>query len=276
MLSSTILTLVSTFLSSAAATGVLIPLYSYPAAQWNDGAANWKPAFDAISAHPNVPWLTVVDPHNGPGMSFLPGDNDVNYIAGVSKLNSYSNVKTIGYVRTNYGTAPMDELKKNITTWKNWSTYTGANIGVKGIFFDESSDNYDYLNQAISYARSTFGTSITTICNFGASAPTKYYNICDVVIAFESCLNCADGPQYKSTTTLNANVPSGYESKASVIVHSFTGKAYDGSTANTSLLATYINAIKAKGLGWAYFCSAGYDSITTAPATVGQVAQDLA
>ncbi|EOO00305.1 putative cell surface spherulin 4-like protein [Phaeoacremonium minimum UCRPA7] len=277
MHSSSILGFVSAFVASASATGVLLPLYVYPSAVYNDGAANWKPVFDAVSAHPSVPWSVVVDPHNGPGLSGLPGDNDANYISGVSQLNAYSNVKTIGYVRTNYATSSMDELKKNITQWHDWSTYTGADIAVDGIFFDESTDNFSYLNEAITFARTTFGSNpITTICNFGATAPAEYYSICDIVIAFESCLNCVGAPQYQSQTTISANIPSGYEPLAAVIVHDFTGAAYDGSIADASLLATYLNTLKSDNVGWAYFCSAGYDSITTGPATVGQVAQDLA
>lgn len=277
MRSSSILSSVASLVASASATGVLLPLYVYPAAVYNDGAANWRPVFDAVSAHSNVPWMVVVDPHNGPGLSGLPGDNDLNYISGVAQLNSYSNVKTIGYVRTNYATSPMDELKKNITQWHDWSNYSGADIAVDGIFFDESIDNFSYLNEAITFARTTFGsTPITTICNFGAAAPAEYYSICDIVVAFESCLNCADAPQYKSQATISANIPSGYEPFASIIVHDFAGTAYDGTTADASLLAYYLNTLKSSNVGWAYFCSAGYDSITTAPATVGQVAQDLA
>lgn len=65
---------------SASATGVLLPLYVYPSSVWNDGAANWKPAFDAISSHFSVPWLVVVNPGNGPGATGQPGNGDENYI----------------------------------------------------------------------------------------------------------------------------------------------------------------------------------------------------
>lgn len=268
----------STLVASAAATGVLLPLYTYPSAVYNDGAADWDPAFNAIEAYPSFDWLAVIDPGNGPGPTYEPGNDDINYISGVSQLNDFSNVKTIGYVRTFYSTSPLAELEHNITVWHDWSNYTESNIGVKGLFFDETSDDYDYLSTAIAFARQTFADQgdITVICNFGATAATKYYDICDVVIAFESYLNNADAPQYKSETTLEANIPTGYESQAAIIVHDFTGTAYDGSTADASLLSTYIDTIKSYGVGWAYFCSADYSSITTAPATVGQLAEDLA
>ncbi|CAM1507728.1 Fc.00g045760.m01.CDS01 [Cosmosporella sp. VM-42] len=265
----------TSLVASASATGYLLPLYVYPSAVWNDGAANWKPALDAISSHSSVPWLVVVNPGNGPGATGQPGNGDQNYISGVSQLNSHTNVKTVGYVRTNYGTSSLDELKANITTWSKWSTYTAANVAVKGIFFDETIENFNYLNEAITFARQSFSTPITTICNFGAKAAAEYYGICDVVIAFESYLNHVDTPQYKSQTTLDSNVPQGYESQAAILVHHFTGSAFDGSAATTSLLSNYISVIKKDGIGWCYFGSGDYDTITTTPATVGEVAKDL-
>jgi hypothetical protein len=259
--------------ASALATGVLLPLYIYPSEVYNDGAANWQPAFDAISASPNVPWLVVINPASGPGPTGQPGDNDENYITGTKKMNAYANVETVGYVRTNWAASPMDELKNNITTWASWSSYSSANISVKGIFFDESSDDYDYLNEAISFARDAFGGAITTVCNFGTTAPAKYYDICDVVIAFESCLNCGSNDSYEDQQTLDSNIPDGLESQAAIIVNDFTGTASDGTTADVSLLQSYASNMNADGVAWAYFCSADYDSMTTTPATVGAVGE---
>ncbi|KND95344.1 Spherulin-4 [Tolypocladium ophioglossoides CBS 100239] len=267
---------VASLAATTSATGVLLPLYVYPSAVAGDGAANWQPAFDAISAHSNVPWLVVIDPANGPG-SGGPGNGDQNYIAGVSRLNGYGNVRTVGYVRTNYGNQPMQDVQNDITAWRNWATYAAADVSVKGIFFDESSTNsYSYLSQAIGFARSTFPSPITTICNFGASASANFYGICDVVIAFESCLNCAGSPQYQSQTTLSANIPRGFQSQAAIIVHDFSGTAYDGTPADANLLSSYESTISRNGVGWSYFCSAGYNTITAGPATVGLNAQDLA
>ncbi|KAF7562854.1 hypothetical protein G7046_g1289 [Stylonectria norvegica] len=263
------------FVASVSSVGVLLPLYVYPAAVWTDvGAPLWKPVVDAVAAHTAVPWLVVVNAHNGPGLTYQPGDKDDHVIAGVTELNKHANVKTIGYVRTNYATSSMDELKLNITTWKNWSTYTASDISVKGIFFDESSDNFDYFNEAITFARSTFVTPITIICNFGAKADAKYYAICDVVVAFESHLNAADAPQYKSQTTITANIPSGYEEQAAILVNQFTGTSWDGKTANADLIESYIDTISDNNVGWAYFTSVSdYNTINVAPATIAEVAQ---
>ncbi|RSL73067.1 hypothetical protein CEP53_000848 [Fusarium sp. AF-6] len=260
---------------STAATGILLPLSVYPSQESGDGALNWNPVFDAISSNTDIPWLVVVDPLNGPGASGKPGNDDVNYIDGTSKLNSYSNVKTICYVRTNYGQAPLDELKANITSWSNWATYAAADVGVDGIFFDESSADFDYLNEAITFARNAFSNSIMAICNFGSRAEAEYYSICDVVIAFESCLNCADGPPYESQKTLSNNIPSGYGSKAAVILNRFTGTSADGKDANRGLINEYVKTIKESGLGWYYFTSADYNTIDAGPAAVGANADAL-
>ncbi|KAH7108779.1 Spherulation-specific family 4-domain-containing protein [Dactylonectria macrodidyma] len=258
---------------SALATGITLPLYLYP----SNGAATWQPAFNAISSNSKIPWLAIVNPSNGPGSTGKPGNNDPNYITGTSKLNSYSNVKTIGYVYTSYAKMPLRKLKDTITTWSKWSTYSGANIAVHGIFFDEcSTANFDYLNQAITFARGAFGNGITTVCNFGTKAGAKFYTICDVVVAFESCLNCPDGPPYMDQATLSNNIPSGYMTQGAIILNRFTGTSADGRVANQALINEYVQTMKQNGLGWFYFASAGYDSLTTLPATVGADAAALA
>ncbi|KAI9167891.1 Galactose oxidase [Paramyrothecium foliicola] len=263
-------------LVSVSATGILLPLYVYPSAVWNDNAANWQTVISAASSYPQNSWLAVVNPDSGPGGSGQPGNNDINYISGVSQLNALSNVKTVGYVRTDYSTSPMTQLKSNITNYKNWATYQGADLAIDGIFFDESSNNYAYLSEAVTFARQTFPNPITIICNFGVVAADTYYDLCDVVVAFESCLNCQGAPPYLSQATLNANFPTARRPKGAVIVNRFTGTASNGSPANVALLDSYINTIVSNEIGWFYFTSGDYDTITTAPATVQQLAQSLA
>ncbi|GAW13992.1 hypothetical protein ANO14919_033840 [Xylariales sp. No.14919] len=264
--------LATSMAASVSATGVLLPLYLYPSVDYDDGAANWKPALEAIAASPNVPWLAVVNPANGPGATGEPGNDDVNYISGVQQLNAHDNVQTIGYVRTDYGASPAEELHANITSWANWAS---ANVGVSGIFFDETSeDSFDYLDTAIAHARSAFGAQqIVAVCNFGAAAGAEFYGICDVVIVFESYLNNPGFPAYEGKATIDANTPdSSYKPQAAVIVHDFVGAAADGRAADTALLGSYVQEAKEAELGWVYYCSAGYESITAAPATVGALA----
>ena len=265
--------------SSVAATGVLLPLYVYPSAEYDDGATNWKPVIDAAIATPSTPWLVVVNPSDGPGAMVKPGNDDVNYVSGLTQLNAQANVQPIGYVHTLYGSADMGALQANITTWAGWgSTDNGGSsaTAVSGIFFDESStENFDYLNEAITFARTAFGAQqITTVCNFGSAVKdVEFYDICDVVIVFESALNDPNYPVYESTDTIVANTPdAGYYAQAAVIVHDFVGTSAEGETADTALLRTYVREASGIEAGWVYFCSGGYDSITTGPATVEALA----
>ncbi|KAF7362125.1 putative cell surface spherulin 4-like protein [Mycena venus] len=276
MRSQTFLCLFASITGHVSATGILLPLYIYPSQVFNDGAVNWQPARTAMSSHPSVQWLAVINPDSGPGGTRQPGNADTNYITGVSQLNALPNVRTIGYVHTSFSTAPMTELQANITTWKNWAT-ASSNISVDGIFFDETSADFTYLSNATAFARQAFGSRpITVVCNFGTAATAQFYTICDVVVAFESCLNCPDGPPYASQSTISANIPSGKQAQAAILVHDFSGTAHDGSTANAGLLTQYVDTLVGDGVGWCYFTSAGYDTITTAPATVSALAADVA
>ncbi|KAH7720219.1 cell surface spherulin 4-like protein [Aphelenchoides avenae] len=117
---------------ASAATSVLLPLYVYPS---NGG---WDPVYAAVSANPSVDFLVVVNPDSGPGAGTYPNSD---YVTGIAKLNSYSNVKTIGYVHTTYGKDPTSVIEKNITKYAGWSDYTSQNIAVQGIFFDETNSS---------------------------------------------------------------------------------------------------------------------------------------
>ncbi|KAH7147064.1 Spherulation-specific family 4, partial [Dactylonectria estremocensis] len=234
------------------------------------------PLFNAVKAHVYIPWLIVINPYNGPGESGLPGNNDPNVISGVSPLNENSNVNLIGYLPINYARASIDEVTANSTNWVSWSAYEDADISINGIFFDESYADADYMHTVVTLAREAFDHPITVVCNFGVMVSVEYYALCDIVLGFESCLNCSGVPKYKSRETIEANFPAGYESQGAVVVHSFTGVDYKGKTANVDLLTSYIKDIVDYGLGWFYFTSAGYEQLTSVPATVGQNADSLA
>jgi hypothetical protein len=280
----------------ASATGILLPLYLYPSALYNDGAANWKPVYDAITQNPSVNWQVVINPHNGPGLSGLPGDNDVNYENGTAQFNALPQVRTIGYVRTLNGASPLSEVEANLTTWATWNSFTSSNISIHGIFFDEAIEpsgvsdgsNLAYLTSATSFARKAFGsTPIVTICNFGAKPDSRYYSICDEIIVFESCLDNNAGssvcttaplpPQYENQTTISTNIPdTTYAKQAAIVVHDFVGTTYDGKQANTATLDSYVSTLMANSVGWAYFCSLNYSNVTFEPVTIGALASSVA
>lgn len=98
-----------------------------------------------VTAHPNLNFTVVINPENGPGDSSYPGDD---YAPQIQSLNAYSNVRTVGYVRTDYASRNISSVIDDVATYSSWSTNRTANtntsapLAVHGIFFDEAP--YDY------------------------------------------------------------------------------------------------------------------------------------
>jgi hypothetical protein len=272
----------------AVATGVLLPLYIYPSTLFNDGAANWRPLFSAIATPTNTaPWIVVLNVDSGPGGSRAPGNSDVNYINGTAQLNAFGHVTSVGYVHLLNGNASVASVEANLTAWASWSTFTAENISMQGIFFDEAIEasgisdgsNFDYLSGLITFARDAFAPKpITVVCNFGAKPADEYYQICDVIIAFESALNSGGFPPYQNLTTIQTNIPLASRRPASgIIINEFQGTAANGSPANEATLQSFIDTLKSSDVGWSYFCTEGYaDGLTLPPANLSNVAAFMA
>ncbi|KAL8877909.1 MAG: hypothetical protein Q9198_004168, partial [Flavoplaca austrocitrina] len=111
---------------------ILLPLYLYP----GTSASAWSNVTAAIAADENVQWQIIVNPNSGPG-TYPP---DANYISAISKLNSYPNVVTVGYVATGYTQVSYESLTAQIDVYAQWASYPDADISVAGIFFDEVSN----------------------------------------------------------------------------------------------------------------------------------------
>ncbi|KAL2839042.1 Spherulation-specific family 4 [Aspergillus pseudodeflectus] len=105
------------YASSVAATGVILPLYTWP----SEGA--WDPVYDALAAYPEVDFYVIVNPSSGPGDSSPPASE---YITGVTTLNSYANAHTVGYVRTNWADRDINDVKQDIDVYSQWATYSGS------------------------------------------------------------------------------------------------------------------------------------------------------
>jgi hypothetical protein len=60
-------------------------------------------------------------------------------------LKQYKNIRTLGYVSTNYTNKALDSVLEDIYTYANWSTsWNDSRIAVDGIFFDEIPGPYDW------------------------------------------------------------------------------------------------------------------------------------
>jgi hypothetical protein len=149
------------------ATGLIVPLYSYP-------GSNWTNLVWAKQVNENVPIIAVVNPNDGPGWS-----QDINFVLGINTLQS-AGVSVIGYVWTDYGARSITNAEADILAYKNW-------YGVNGIYLDQMSNipgwewYYSTLN---SYAKSLGMTLV--VGNPGASVPPSFVGTVDSIVIYEN------------------------------------------------------------------------------------------
>lgn len=106
-----------------------------------------------VISQPNLNFTVILNPDSGPGSSRYPGDD---FVPQIQRLNSYSNVRTVGYVRTGFGTRNISSVLLDVSTYSGWATNASANanstgLALHGIFFDEipsefSEEADEYLN----------------------------------------------------------------------------------------------------------------------------------
>ena len=213
---------------------VLVPLYLYP----GPSGSAWSNITAAIAANPHVNFQIIINPSSGPG-TYPP---DAQYIAGVSKINSYPNAITLGYVDTGFTQVPSSTWKSNVDTWAKWSTYTAANIAIHGIFFDDVSDDttsasYTYYQQAASYSHNTIPSS-KVVFNPGTTAPDQLFAYADTIVQYEDKL-----AKYKDPGTIST-FNQAFNQQTGIVIHDTT------STANVK---TYVHDMVGKGIEAVYF-----------------------
>ncbi|KAF2401639.1 cell surface spherulin 4-like protein [Trichodelitschia bisporula] len=164
-------------------SGVLIPLYIYPVR----GA--WDPLYAVIQSHPSLDFTIVINPASGPGAAPLP---DANYTREIPRLNSYSNVRTVGYVAIDYGRRSIDAAYSDIAQYATWSQ-KNPKLAMQGIFLDESPQladdhNTTFLADVKSRIRSTNGLasgSIGMFMNPGSIPESRILGTTDRTVVFE-------------------------------------------------------------------------------------------
>ncbi len=151
---------------AAAATGVAIPLYTYP-------GGTWDTVIQAKNANPSVPIIAVINPNSGPG-----GSRDISYVQGIQNLRSAA-VKVLGYVYTGYASRSISSVEADINAYKSW-------YAIDGIFFDEMSNvpgNENYYSSLNQYVKS-IGMTLT-MGNPGTSVPSSYMGTEDILVIYE-------------------------------------------------------------------------------------------
>ncbi|OQD87940.1 hypothetical protein PENSOL_c075G08256 [Penicillium solitum] len=241
----TVLTLASTVIS----TGLLVPLYAWP------GIDAWNTIYDSIEAHPSIPFYLIINPSTGPGDTEYPEEV---FITAIAKLNSYSNAKVLGYTHTKQGTRSSSEVEKDIATYAKWATYTGKNIRLSGIFFDEAANGKDPRKLAyfenLSRKSKSSGLS-TVIFNPGVKLVAdvgKWFAAADFIVECENT--------YANWVALapdeHFSTPDHYE-KSAAILNQTPGDADVGDV---------VRLAKDMGLGAIYLASDdNYMSLSTVP-----------
>lgn len=255
---------------AALATNILLPLYVYPSAVWNDNASHWQSLLTTIRSHRAVSFDVVINPDSGPGGPGS-GRDDVNYVAGATLLNAEPNVRTLGYVHTDYGRLPADAVVRNVSAWAAWP----AAAAPRGIFFDETpngnpwnADGYEpaYMRGLAERTRATAATGVGgfLVFNVGqkvvdANVPT-YFDVADQVIVFEE-----SWAAYQAVDPVANNLPpqvpgsaAAAAAKGAIIVHTFTG--------DLAALSAELGRIDDAGVGGVWFTTTDYHQYTAPPA----------
>ncbi|BGP24693.1 spherulin 4-like cell surface protein [Rhodotorula toruloides] len=210
--------IITALASSAWATKVIVPLYS-----WNEQC--WPELQQAAAANPSQQFVLILNPDSGPTLD--PTDPSMYCVPLLRAKMPSSTI--IGYVRTGFGSRSQTDVSNEITQYKQWSginvnATTGQTAKLDGIFFDEVSDSASSTNLKryqtyASLARNAFGrTGSAVVFNPGAAVDARFYNWADVVMYYESVY--AD----YATSKLPQNAQ--LMAKSAIVIHSFpTGSA---------------------------------------------------
>ena len=194
---------------------IIFPLYLYP----GDNGTAWNDLTKTIQAYPGVQWQIIVNPNSGPGTTSYP--SDPNIINGIAKLNSYSNVNTVGYVDTAHGQRDQSLVNAETDVYASWAGYTSANIAIGGIYFDDvsseqTSSMYSYYQAVAAHARSSMKNTSSThvVFNPGYRAPTQLFSYADTIVEFEDSL-----ANYESEGIID-QIPAGYRDQSALQIYS--------------------------------------------------------
>ncbi|KLU86313.1 hypothetical protein MAPG_05327 [Magnaporthiopsis poae ATCC 64411] len=258
---------------AVSATNILLPLYVYPSAAWNDNASNWQSLLSTIRSHRDVSFDVVINPDSGPGGSGPgQGRDDVNYVSGATLLKAEPNVRTLGYVHTDYGRLAADAVVRNVSAWAAWP----AAAAPRGIFFDETPNGnpwnpngYEsaYMRGLAERARAVGTVGDFLVFNVGqkvvdANVPT-YFDVADQVIVFEE-----SWATYKAVNPVANNLPqSRAADSAAIIVHTFTG--------DLAALGAELDRIGDADVGGVWFTTTDYHQYTAPPANAENQARLL-
>ena len=157
-------------------TGLLVPLYVYPADIHTNTVYNRL--IDLKRRYETVPMWVILNPASGPGKEV-----DANYTKAIDRLQG-AGCMVLGYVSTRYGKRPIKDVRADIDAWLKM--YPRA----QGLFFDEMiyEDTESGVNHQV--ALNTYAHNAgcwPTVGNPGADTPGRYFaaDAADVIVIHE-------------------------------------------------------------------------------------------
>ena len=168
-------------------TGVVVPIFSsYSKSQLNQV----NEVIQSKLAYPSVPMIVVINPSNGPGVSY-----NLNFSSEVKNMQVV-NVTVLGYVPTIWGTRNIALVEADIRTYYEW-------YHVNGTYLDQMPNweydgpqgqwNYQglggtympaYFSNLTSYAKSLGMTDV--VANSGADIPQNLVGTVNTIGIFEN------------------------------------------------------------------------------------------
>lgn len=136
-------------------------------------------------------FTVVINPGSGPGPNALP---DGNYTREIPKLASYENVRLLGYVATTYAKRNISLVRRDIETYAAWPTNSSnPALAVRGIFFDETPQQYDedalaYLQELTDVVKNTPGLGPDHYVRFPGNSLSYLVIFISIFIYFFICL----------------------------------------------------------------------------------------
>ncbi|KUI55238.1 Spherulin-4 [Cytospora mali] len=299
-----------------ARTAVIVPLYVYPGNMtWTN--PDWSAVVNAIKHHPHMHFFVIINPNNGPrnrsdptgfnggfcqvynNTDYIPHGCNRDWTTHMSAISKLSNAQTIGYVYTNYGQRPAEEVKADILEWSQWDKQPTweegktADISIHGIWFDEvgttSGNSSDYL-ELVKYANDTFHAKgskrgrYSVILNSGPVQDPTYeaelFKMSSAVVTKETCYtsdpaslgvswDCPEpySPFEFAALTAGSGLPHNpaFLPQTVVLVHQFRGPP----TATIQTLREQIEGVVSLGVHSTYFTSGSWHNTTLMPANIG-------
>lgn len=175
-------------------TGVLLPMYIYPANIHTNPAFNRL--IDIKRRFETVPFWVIVNPQSGPGTQV-----DANYTKAIDRLVGAGCV-VLGYVTTSYGKRQPEEVHQDVDRWRQLYPK------VHGIFFDEMiyEDSAAGAAYQADLNKHAHGAGFwPTVANPGAETPGRYFEVhaADVIVVHE-------GSDWPAETRLKGDYFGGY------------------------------------------------------------------